>query len=149
MQHENALASFENYLSQQSPEPTLQLLTPARGIALALAFYRDERVEGCALEDDADMLLFQWGIHGATAYLDITRQLLRDGSGEDEDIWQLSLLFEFHSAPGFTRPDSGNEWCSDLLALPHFEAFIHNSPLFQTFAEHTPLSVRLSYSCAG
>ena len=32
-----------------------------RGIEALLAFYEEDRAEGCLIDEDGDMLLFQWG----------------------------------------------------------------------------------------
>lgn len=59
---------------------SLSDLTPADGFRLMLDGYRDIRVEGCDLEADGDMLLFQWGTYdfgtGETFELNLTRQFL-------------------------------------------------------------------------
>src|SRR5262249_41019702 len=71
---------------------------PAEGIDAMLDFYLAERAEGCRLEGDGDMLLFQWGAYncGAEAFfeLDITRQFI-SGGFEDENFLQLSLKFRY------------------------------------------------------
>src|SRR3978361_1603896 len=74
-----------------------------RGIPPMLAFYREQRVDGCKFEADADMLLYRWGVYnwgqGEFFELDITRQLCLNSSSEDEDIWQLGITFKFNPTP--------------------------------------------------
>lgn len=41
---------------------TLQELTPAREVEELLAFYAKQRVDGCSLEEDSYMLLYEWGV---------------------------------------------------------------------------------------
>jgi hypothetical protein len=47
---------------KQSGTPTADL-TLAQGVRLMLDFYRDVRAQGVDLDDDGDMLLFQWGTY--------------------------------------------------------------------------------------
>ena len=60
-------------------------------IAAFFDFYRDERAEGCAVDEDGDMLLFEWGAvdwgEGEHFELSLARQLIF-GPG-DGKIWQL------------------------------------------------------------
>src|SRR5678815_803153 len=89
-------AAFEGHL--RGLDLTLASVRPAEGLDAMFSFYRDVRADGCRLESDGDMLLFQWGTYdwgkGQHFELDITRQLV-PGPGEDEDIWQLQLTFRF------------------------------------------------------
>ena len=63
---------------------------------MMLAFYGSVRFDDVDLAADGDMLLYQWGAYdwgeGESFEFDITRQLIL-GTGEDEDIFQLSLTF--------------------------------------------------------
>jgi hypothetical protein len=73
-------------------------LSPARGLEMMLAFYRTVRFDDVDIAGNGDMLLYQWGTYdwgeGESFEFDITRQLIL-GTGEDEDIFQLSLTFKF------------------------------------------------------
>ncbi len=79
---------------------TLDALTPAEGIDLMVHYYRDVRVQGCALEADGDMLLFQWGTYnwgeGEHFEVGITRQLT-ETEEEDGEMRQLSLTFRYET----------------------------------------------------
>lgn len=98
-------------------------LTPAQGLDLVVAFYREVRIGTAAAGDanDEDMLLFQYGTQdwhdgrGAFFGLDITRQVIVE---EDEEplIYQLSLKFEFDPAP-FSACNSYNSWSTTLPEL--------------------------------
>ncbi len=61
----------------------LRELTPADGIDLMTSFYLEERAEGCGIDNDGDMLLYQWGTYdwgeGESFEFDITRQLIPAG----------------------------------------------------------------------
>src|SRR5438067_2763877 len=112
---------------------TLTSLQPAEGIDLMLDFYRNERVDGCPVADDGDMLLYQWGCYdwgdGESFELDITRQLI-DAGGEDEDIRQLSLTFRFVPNATLRALGDGNQWCSSPAGLSEFRSFINASAAF-------------------
>ena len=150
MKIENALQEFGKVLASQGKE--VEALTPSSGIAAFVSFYRDERVEGCSLEADEDMLLYQWGTHdwgeGEWFELNITRQLTYS-DGEDNEIWQLSLTFKFHPTNALQGFDDGNKWCFDLQQVAEFETYINQSAAYQTFSQNRPDAVELNYSCAG
>src|SRR5262245_22529364 len=52
-------------------------------------FYEKVRVRGCRQEDDADMLLVEWGIHNKEPFLSFTRQVIPDKA--QRAVWQLKL----------------------------------------------------------
>ncbi|HEY1245826.1 MAG TPA: hypothetical protein VGF29_13455 [Hyphomicrobiaceae bacterium] len=126
------------------------------GFETMLDFYGDARASGCALDEDGDMLLFQWGTYlrhrpdGAVdevSNLDLTRQLIY-GVGEDDDIWQLGLTFEFDPTE-FRGLKRGNKWCHSLEDLPQFREYVLASA---PFAAGSRLQIRrttLNYGCAG
>jgi hypothetical protein len=151
MKPETAAAEFEKFLAQRALDRTR--LTAEQGVPAMLAFYRDERAEGCGFESDADMLLYEWGTYdwgrGEFFELSITRQLCRDGSSEDEDIWQLGLTFKFSTTGPLRGLRKGDRWCSDLSELEEFERFIQASEAFQALATATPAAIDLRYECAG
>jgi hypothetical protein len=151
MKPETAEVEFENVLTQRSLDRAR--LTPEQGVAAMLAFYRDERAEGCRFERDADMLLFEWGVYnwgrGEFFDLSITRQLIHDSSGEDEDIWQLGLTFKFSPTHPLRAVGQGHRWCHDLGELEEFERFLRASAAFQAVVALIPNTVELRYECAG
>src|ERR1051325_472686 len=150
MSPEQALSTFETYLSQRSLRRTT--LAPDVGIEAMLAFYRTERADGCLLERDDDMLLYQWGAYdwgkGESFELDVTRQLIV-GSGEDNDIWQLSLTFKFPVTAKLRAIRAGNKGCANLEELAAFEKFIYSSESYQAVSAIAPQIVELDYGCAG
>jgi hypothetical protein len=151
MKPETAETEFEKVLAQRALDRTR--LTAEQGVPAMLAFYRDERADGCRFEDDADMLLYEWGTYnwgrGEFFELSITRQLIHDGSGEDEDIWQLGLTFKFSPTHPLRALGRGNRWCHDLGELEEFERFLRASEAFQAVAAVVPTAVELRYECAG
>jgi hypothetical protein len=118
------------------------------GIEAMLEFYRTERADDCSLDDDGDMLLFQWGTYdwgqGPEFELDITRQLIR-GDGEDDDIWQLSLTFFFPR----NAIASGDRWCHSPDKTDDFASFVRSHDAYATVAQAAPVRVELDFECAG
>jgi hypothetical protein len=148
---EEAAAEFDAFLVQRGLDRAR--LTAEQGVPTMLMFYRHVRADGCSLESDSDMLLYQWGTYdwgeGEFFDLNITRQLCLNDSGEDDDIWQLQLTFKFNPTPLLRSMQQGNRWCNDLDGLEDFEKFIRSSAPFQTTATLTPARVELRYGCAG
>jgi hypothetical protein len=151
MQPENAAIEFVELMLQRGLDRAS--LTVEQGVSAMLAFYRDVRADGCSFESDADMLLYQWGTYdwgrGEFFELNVTRQLIHDGSGEDEDIWQLGLTFKFTPTGPLRGLRHGNRWCSNPDELEEFEKFIRASEAFQALAAAAPAAHDLRYECAG
>lgn len=88
---------------------SLDELTAAVGIESMLAFYAEERADDCDLEEDGDMLLFQWGLFdwgkGEFLEINITRQFI----GDAEEPRQLSLTFQFDPACALKGLKDGKE----------------------------------------
>ena len=149
-----SLAAFERRLSLGGRSASA--LTASEGVEAMLAFYAAERCDGCELEEDGDMLLFQWGTYdwGDAAHfeLNITRQLMPGGEGDgdgdededdDEGILQLSLTFRFPSTAELQGLGSGNEWCDTPSGLPAFRACIDACPAFERVGRQVPSEVAL------
>ncbi len=125
MNSSEAKARFEALLSQCDKRDFPDVI-----ISCMLDFYRDERVEDCRIEDDGDMLLYQWGTYdwgqGRWFDLNITRQFIPQG-GEDDDIFQLSVTAKYSPAPDLDELCSGNKWCGSPDEFPQFEEFVRGS----------------------
>jgi hypothetical protein len=126
---------------------SLDVLTPTAGVDAMLAYYEEERFDGCSFEEDGDMLLFQWGINdwgdGPAFEVDITRQLIV-ADDEESEPRQLRLIFRFQSSMG-ARAGGQNRWCRSLDELAGFRKFVANSEAFKAVAKETPASVELRY----
>lgn len=92
-------------------EQDLDQLLPGDGIEAMLTFYEEERVDGCDLDDDGDMLRFEWGTYllgdGESFRVSMTRQLMLS---EQDEPYQLRLIFKFDSEVGSGTRDGG-QWC--------------------------------------
>lgn len=124
-------------------------LTPELGTRLMLDFYRDARADGCDLEGDGDMLLFQWGTYdsdeGKSFDFNITRQFMIEDCEDDDGMPQLSFTFHFQPSPTLAKLKDGNEWCSTPDDLEEFEAFITSSAAYSAVGTARPTKVTLEF----
>ncbi len=149
MKHIDALKIFQKQLDVAD----LKMLTPLVGVEKMLDFYRTVRFDECPLEEDADMLLFQWGLFdwgdGEFFEIDITRQLIRNADCDDDDIRQLSLKFSFKVTEEPKQIESGNRWCANLNEMDDFAAFAESNAAFSALKNCRAEKVKLDYFCAG
>lgn len=117
-------------------------LTAAEVIREITTFYRDIHIAGADVEDDGDMLLFQWGSgkqlllteprdlreseggelsfeSADSLYLDFTRQVFTGGDEEDEhegdddfDDSAIQMSLTLVYGPAKPKTKSGNIWIS-------------------------------------
>lgn len=131
-------------LNQAPPEDAFKAL---------LEFYEHERAEGCDLESDGDMLLFQWGSNnwgaGPEVEIDLTRQVILPDKEDDQAIWQLHLTYRFLPTAELSKLGSGERWCSTPSELAELRAFMESTPAYQTLARLKPQGVTLDFECAG
>ena len=124
----------------------LQHVTPTEGIEEVLRFYEEIRADGCDLDGDGDMLLYQWGVYawsGPEAFeLDITRQFVLP---DDDEPYQLSLTFNFDPEPELRELGDGNEWCYRPEVLPAFRQFIQLSKPYAALGNRLSRAVELTY----
>jgi hypothetical protein len=131
----------------EEAELSLDALTLAAGVEAMLAYYAEERADGCPLDEDGDMLLFQWGTHdwgaGPAFEVSIVRQLIV-AADEDEEPRQLDLRFRFPPAAG-TSAGASNRWCESPEGLAEFRRFVTRSAALKAVGHSTPESVELRY----
>lgn len=124
---------------------SLDAVTPATGAEAMLAYYAEERADGCPIESDGDMLLFEWGTHnwgdGPAFEVSICRQCIVSGT-EDEEPWQFALTFEFHQSVGITAGE-GNRWCASPDGLAEFRRSIGESVAMRVVGDRPPRKVSL------
>jgi hypothetical protein len=131
---------------------SMSSLMPAQGVRLMLDFYRDVRADGCELDEDGDMLLFQWGTYdfgeGRLFQFNITRQFTvaepEDGD-DDSATSQLSFTFHFMPSAQLDALEDGNRWCSSPAELEDFEEFITDGDAHRAVATARPAKVTLEY----
>ena len=137
-------AATERFLTRLGldAESLLSLLL-TDGFEGMLAFYTEERAEGCPLDEDGDMLLYQWGTNdwgeGESFELNVTRQFI----GAKRVIRQLSLTFKFKVSKETSMCGGGNRWCELPDAVDTFRRFILASKAYKLAESLTPTSVAL------
>lgn len=134
MKPADALDALRDRLDRAGPDATV-----AARFAVMRAFYREVRVEDCPLEDDGDMLLFQWGtVRAADTHrfeIDLTRQLIAIG---DEEPLQLHLTAQLAPTAALTALGAGQEWCPTPADLDAFAALIEGTPAYAATAAVAP-----------
>src|SRR5262245_11906969 len=112
-------------------------------------FYRAVRATECDLENNGDMLLFQWGLYdfgkGEHFLVDVTRQFIDSGLEDDDAISQLQLSFLYVPEPKLVAIESGDRWCPSPAELTSFEAFVCSHPAFLETRSLIPKYVTLEY----
>jgi len=148
-----ALETFERLLAEGGL--ALESLTVPQGSAALFAFYRNQRAKDCPADADSDMLLYQWGMshgdEGEFFELDLTRQFILGGDSEDENIWQLSLKFQFAPTEALRAINSDNKWCPRPRprAVDYFEGYVRESEAYCAVSDRQPVRVELDYFNAG
>ena len=145
MRSVDALSELQGVIASRGA--TLETLSVHDGLATMIDHYRSVRADDCAIDDDGDMLLFQWGTYdwgkGPFFEIDLTRQFAI-GEGEDENIWQLSLTFVFWPNRSL---EAGHRWCAHPAELDDFARFVWSHPALALTDE--PVRVELDYNPAG
>ena len=123
-------------------------LTAAEGVEAMLAFYAEERAEGCNLNRDGDMLLYQWGTHdfgkaGKSFQLDVTRQFILP---RQDEPFQLSLTFHFAATPKLAKLKSGSKWCPLPDRADAFRESLLASPAYRAVSNESAKKVELDFS---
>ena len=125
-------------------------------VDLVIEFYQDTRITGAQLDEDGDMLLFQWGstkplkltsptdLRGVLdedidfeesehRYIDFTRQVFLTTEGEDSEFddaaVQMSLTLLFGAATGDEL--LSNLWIEDLDSINSQSKAFRNEPFVQ------------------
>ncbi|MCA9166581.1 MAG: hypothetical protein KDB23_02880 [Planctomycetales bacterium] len=134
---------------------TIDSLTVSQGLTAMCAFYRNQRADNCCVDDDGDMLLYQWGSSGRDANeqftFDLTRQLIVDRESEDENIWQLSLSFKFSLTETLRMIQPGDKWCPRPRpqAVDYFERFVRDSEPYRAVCDMSSVEADLECFNAG
>jgi hypothetical protein len=134
---ERALLGRLKNASDQAVSTSLQVM---------LDFYGEERADGCPIEEDGDMLLFQWGTYdwgkGEGFELDLTRQFII--SGEDEP-YQLHMTLRFDPTDECRHLGAGNKWCPSPAHLSAFRDFIRESAPYVLLGGRVPPKVAINF----
>ena len=128
----------------------IETLSLPNGFELLLDFYREVRpADAATVEEDGDMLLYQWGTYdwgnGSNFEINLTRQITAPVAEGDEDIWQLGLTYRFKPSPGLARLGGGDEWCQEPNRLVTFRETIENSQAFRMASQEDHHSTELTW----
>lgn len=100
---------------------------------VAVLFYTQHRAVDCDIENDGDMLLYQWGVYqfdGLKLFkFDITRQFIGAG-GEDDELYQLSMALKFPVNEAVQSISAGNVWCDSPDRVSDFRKTVLDSAAF-------------------
>jgi hypothetical protein len=125
---------------------SLDALSADAAVRGMLGFYRDVRAEQVGLEDNGDMVLYQWGTYGfsrpRTFQFDLTRQFIVEQSQDDEGISQLHFTLHYLRSSELEKL-KGNEWCRTPADVAEFDAFIRGSEAFRAVQPSCPTEVEL------
>ncbi|MFO0952841.1 MAG: hypothetical protein U0835_17165 [Isosphaeraceae bacterium] len=126
---------------------SLDTLTVVAGVEAMLAYYAEERADGCPIDEDGDMILFQWGTYdwgqGPAFEVSIVRQLIVPRSANQEPR-QLDLRLRFEPEAG-AAAGRASRWCESPDDLPAFRRFLAESPAIRAVGGLRPMSVELRY----
>ena len=147
MKPADAQKTLEEFIARSGL--TVDALTPSAALRVMGDFYREVRAEGCHLDEDGDMLLYEWGTYdwgkGRYFELDIARQFIETGTEDDEGMSQLALTFGFHASSALDALESGDQWCHSPEELSKFESSVIASKAWQAVAAIKPDTVSLQY----
>jgi hypothetical protein len=127
--------------------------SPDTGFRVLIDFYANVRADGCDLDADQDMLLFQWGTYdwgeGEHFEIDLVRQVMMPDEEDDDAIWQLHLTYRYRASAEFALLGSGNRWCPSPSEASHFAGFVLSSlPVGQGIAVGGARPM-ITFECAG
>jgi len=127
----------------------IDTLSAPQAVELMLRHYGTLRARGCSLEQDGDMLLFQWGAYdwgdGEHFEFDLTRQFIVEDADGDDGMSQLSLTLQFPPSDALRALSSGNRWCHTPAGLGEFEAFIRGSEAYRVLEHLPPAKVAIGW----
>ncbi|MBT8476747.1 MAG: hypothetical protein KJO78_14895 [Alphaproteobacteria bacterium] len=123
---------------------------PEDGFARLISFYKEVPALQAADHADADMLLYQWGTYrwypeDPFFEISLTRQVIYP-DGEDQEIFQLALVYRFTPEPALDALGRGSEWCPSQDAVPNLRAFLDRSDALSLAMARTPAKVDLTWS---
>lgn len=138
----------------ESTTDGLDALTPQAALDAVVDFYENERATNAdKIEDDGDMLLYQWGTYdfgdGLSFRLDLTRQFVDAAEEGDDGIWQLSLILHYDTSAAADTLGRGHEWCYTPAGTAAFRRFVEPSPAFVFASSERPTRVELELEQAG
>ncbi len=122
------------------------LSSPVRLFESVINSYESIRIIGASLDEDGDMLLFQWGSYdwgqGRQFDLDLTRQVIPSGQ-DDPPIVQLHCTYSY-GPTAFEEISSGNLWCQNPAEIDAFRAYVLESIALRRAASQNHMSIAIN-----
>jgi hypothetical protein len=159
MDAREALVAFEGLLASRGL--TTDDLDAVTAVDAMLEFYLGTRFGDVDSDEDGDMLLFEWGTFnaGSSFYYEMTRQLITNGSCDDDAFSQLSLTLKYDADADAQTIRSSCRWCmrpveESLDGAPsqdgeedvaRFREFIRNSAATDYVRGRKPREVTLTF----
>ena len=147
MNKRSITASFKQYLKDQKLKE--KDLTLASLPDVFLDYYRTVPFETADVENDGDMLLFEYGIfdwgQGEYFQIGLTRQLIEQHDDEEEEedhMYQLRVTLFFRPTE-FAPVGDFNKWSSGCSDLDEFKGVIVTSAGYQAALNHTPIKLEI------
>jgi hypothetical protein len=138
---------FEQFVAASGA--SVATLTAPDATRLMLAFYEQVRADNCPVDQDGDMILFQWGAYdfgeGETFRYDITRQFIAPGDEDDDGMSQLSLTVHYPVTDAL-RTLNGSQWCPSPVQADELAQFIRSHAATAAVSTLTPLRTTLDWS---
>ena len=142
--HREVLRAFEREFNISRRKP--DILEGAIGGVCMAAFYERTRVRGCAFNNDADMIIAEWGPEEDGEFrFAYTRQLISALPNGDDQIWQLTLDMRFPTTQQLQKVGAGTRWFRSLRYHEKLLLFIDSSRVGRATAKMKPSRVLLSY----
>jgi hypothetical protein len=124
-------------------------VTPGDAATYMQMFYEETRVRGCRFEDEADMLLVEWGAVNRSEYaLAYTRQLMPPNPNGGADVWQLRLELRFPMTEQLRKIKDGSRWFESLKQTEKYNKLTLAQRPFSILADTEPSKAFLTYANA-
>jgi len=159
MDAREALVAFEGLLVRRGL--TTDDLDAVTAVEAMLEFYLGTRFRDVDSDEEGDMLLFEWATFnsGSSFSYQITRQLITNGSCDDDAFSQLSLTLKYDADADAQTIRSGGRWCMrpveeslDGIQSQHaevdvarFREFIRNSAATDYVRGRKPREVTITF----
>lgn len=143
----NVKDDFLNFLEVKDCKQ--DMMNAEVALDMALDYYKNTRIKGCIIDQEHDMLLFQWGTYdwgmGSFFEFDITRQLVIEKDEEYVGIYQLHMTIKYNECDELSALDTGEFWCSNLTEIDEIRDEIKTSDVMETILLKSVLEVCIVY----
>jgi hypothetical protein len=133
---------------------SVEAVEPRRAAMTMIDWYAEVRADDAAgIDDDGDMLLFQWGTYdwgeGRSFEVGITRQLILASAEDDDAIWQLSMTFRYTPAEATDALAKGHHWCYRPSDAAEFRSLLAGHQALVFTADALPIERELRLENTG